>query len=163
MKKRKVTVESLAELAKRMPVLSESQQMAYVGGYDANDCWWRCVSYLDSCGTDYSADAAMAIASGYYGDNFDENNYDFSGSGHDHKDFASNYFSGSEGNHCKGQILVFDPNTTPGWSGNGTSKHAVIINGYDASGNMNIFDPQTGTSSTINKSDLSGAFVVNVR
>ena len=163
MKKRTLRKSNLDELAQVMPVLSESQQMAYVGGYDTNDCWWRCIAYLASCGTDYSADAAMAIASGYYGNNFDENNYAFSGSGYDHKDFASNYFSGLEEDYCKGQILVFDPNTTRGWSGDGTSHHAVIIKGYDASGNMIIFDPQTETSSTISQSDVSGAFVVNVR
>ena len=163
MKTRKLTRKSLDELAKIMPVLSECQQLTYMGGYDSNDCWWRCIAYLKSCGTSYDADAAMTIASGYFGDNFNENNYAFSGNGHDHKDFASNYFSGLEGGYFNGQILVFDPNTTPGWSGNGTSKHAVIINGYDTSGNMIIFDPQTKTSSTISQSDMSGAFVVNVR
>ena len=79
MARKKLTKSSLDELAKRMPILSEALQMTYIGGYDTNDCWWRCIAYLKSCGIDYDADAAMAIASGYYGDNFDENNYAFSG------------------------------------------------------------------------------------
>ncbi|SCQ20830.1 hypothetical protein [Tannerella forsythia] len=166
MARKKLTKSSLDELAKRMPILSEALQMTYIGGYDTNDCWWRCIAYLKSCGIDYDADAAMAIASGYYGDNFDENNYAFSGNGHDHKKFASNFFSGSEEGYCSGQILVFNPNTTPGWSGNGTSSHAVIIKRYDKSGNMVVFDPQNPEEGefVIKRSDVSsGAFVVNVR
>ena len=168
MYKRKLTRESLAELAKRMPVLSECQQMAYVGGYDDRDCWWRCIAYLKSCGTDYSSGAAMNIAKEYYGDKFDEDNYAFIGDRKAHQNFASNYFSGLDGNYCNGQILVFDPNAAPDGSGNnvstGSSRHAVIFEGYDEFGNLLLFDPQTNERSVKSLSEIgTKAFMVNVR
>lgn len=164
MNKRKITRESLAELAKRMPVLSEYQQMAYVGGYDDHDCWWRCIAYMQTGGQDYSPDMAMSIASGYYGSNFNEESYAFSGNRDDYKNFISGYFSNLEsGSYNSGQILIFDPNTTSGWEGDGSSYHAVIVTGYDDYGNMTVFDPKTRTETTIAQSAVSSGFVLNVK
>ena len=55
MNKRKLTRETLTELAKRMPVLSEEVQHSYVGGYDYNSqssCFFNCMEYLakEICG-----------------------------------------------------------------------------------------------------------------
>ncbi len=122
-----------------------------------NDCWWRCIAYLKSSGSNYSAEDAMAIASGYFGSNFDENSYAFSGNGYDHRTFAENYFSGSSG-HMSGKILVYNTGST---SGNGTPlSHAVILKGHDAQGNFIVYDPQSGEENTVSSS-ISG-FLVNV-
>lgn len=163
MKKRKLTVESLAELAKRMPVLSESMQSAYVGGLDPNDCWWRCMAYLKNCNPNPTAEEAMAIASGYYGDNFNENSYAFSGNYNDAKQAVSGTVTGSGESYCSGQILVFNPNNVAGWSGNGTSSHAVVITDFTTD-YYEVYDPQNQTTSRIKRSELvSGAFIVTVR
>lgn len=166
MKKRKLTRESLAELAKRMPVLSEQMQMTYMGGLDPNDCVWRCIAYMNSCGTSYDPNAALAVASGYYGTSFDPNNYAFSGT---KTDLAATVSGSLSSSYCSGAILVFDPSQTPGWSGNGTSRHAIVITGYrmDNSGNAiyDVVDPQAGgATSSIKASDLpSGSYSVQVR
>ena len=46
--KRKLTRETLTELAKRMPVLSEEVQHSYVGGYryDNTFCFYNCMEYF---------------------------------------------------------------------------------------------------------------------
>ena len=184
MYKRKLTRESLAELAKRMPVLSECQQMAYVGGYDDHDCFWACIAWLQNCGEEYNPETAMEIARGYFGDKFNEDRYAFSGNGHDARAFVSEYFGNLEsGSYCGGRILVFDPNKTSGWEGDGSSSHAVIFSGtisrdakdengqllMDENGNpiQEIFyvviDAKTGEPSEISTSQLpSGSYFVKV-
>jgi len=160
---RKLTKKTLTELAEKMPVLNEYQQQAYIGGYDDHDCWWRCIAYLKSCGQDFDADAAMRLASGYYGEAFDENNYAFSGNRTELQDFADNFFSGLDGNYCSGQIVVFNPNTVSGWEGDGTSYHAVVVQGYDESG-IHLFDPVSRTTFTISSWDeISQGYIINVR
>lgn len=52
--KKKLTRETLTDLAKRMPVLSEEVQRSYVGGYryDDKSCFFNCMEYLakEVCG-----------------------------------------------------------------------------------------------------------------
>ena len=170
MNKRKLTRESLTELAKRMPVLSECQQMAYVGGYDDHDCWWRCIAYIQSDGKEYTRDDAMAIASGFFGDNFNKNHYAFSGNIDDFKKFVSNYFGIPEsGTYNLTQIMVFDPNNSniSGLEGDGFSSHSVIIkNYYFSNGEMyyDLFDPQAGVDyQGVKQSDISMKTIVNVK
>lgn len=87
MKKRKLTVGSLAELAARMPVLSEIQQKTFVGGgdgsmnnpYTVTEFYAMCASgiwnggYVDGWGYTYSE----VVVSGSYGES---GTYDSSGS-----------------------------------------------------------------------------------
>lgn len=136
--------------------------MAYMGGYDDHDCWWRCIAYFQSCGENYDADAAMGIARGYFGDNFDENSYAFTGTRHDAQNFVNAYFSGMEGNYCNGQILIFNPSTISGWSGDG-SYHAVVVTGNDGSGHLFIFDPRSGMSGIIDQEEVgSSGYLITV-
>ena len=53
---RKLKKISLKELEKEAICLDESELRLYMGGYDPNDCWWRCIAYINSCGSNYSAD-----------------------------------------------------------------------------------------------------------
>ena len=59
---RKLKKISLKELEKEAICLDESELRLYMGGYDPNDCWWRCIAYINSCGSNYSADDAMEMA-----------------------------------------------------------------------------------------------------
>lgn len=151
----------MTELAETMTVISREEQKLYYGGYDANDCVWRCLAYINSNGKDYSADAAMRIAQNYYGNSFDEDNYAFEGSIKDFKSFANKFLSDNP--DLKAQILFFDPNTTYGWNGNGYAIHAVVIIDNQP-GKVKIFDPQNGNTCWINYSDVKNSTtkVVNV-
>ena len=64
---RKLKKISLKELEKEAICLDESELRLYMGGYDPNDCWWRCIAYINSCGSNYSADDAMEMAREYSG------------------------------------------------------------------------------------------------
>ena len=94
---RKLKKISLKELEKEAICLDESELRLYMGGYDPNDCWWRCIAYINSCGSNYSADDAMEMAREYYGhcgSAFNENKYGFTGSSSDNRQ-CFNYFFGS--------------------------------------------------------------------
>jgi natural product precursor len=47
-KLKKFTIEALR---REMPVLEEMEERSIIGGYDANDCWWRCIAYGSYCST----------------------------------------------------------------------------------------------------------------
>ena len=148
-----------------MPVLDEATQKSICGGYDPNDCWWRCIAYIKSCGTSYSADDAMKLASAYYGSSFSDSSYAFSGNYQDCSNYISGYVTNVKDSYCQNTILVFNPNKISGWQGISGSSHAVIVQGY--SGNyVNVFDPQTGREANINVHELNGSgsgFYVKVK
>jgi len=60
---KKLTKQSLDELARTISVIPESNLNSVVGGYDPNDCFGRCIANVESYGTNHSADAAMSLAS----------------------------------------------------------------------------------------------------
>lgn len=144
---------SLAELAEAMTVVSLEEQKLYYGGYDDKDCVWRCLAYINSNGQDYGAEAVMKLAQAYYGTSFDENNYEFKGSMAELSNFTKDFFSDNSGSATR--VLVFDPNDVPGWTGDGYSMHAVIIEKFTLD-YFEVFDPQTGAHSKIKRSYLEG-------
>jgi natural product precursor len=161
---KKLTKLDIEALKKIMPVLEETEQSAVIGGLDPNDCWWRCIAYIKSCGTSFSSTDAMALASAYYGNNFSSTSYAFSGNLNDYQNYISNYVTNSGDTYCINKILVFNPNLISGWTGANGLSHAVIVQGY--SGNsVIVFDPQNNQSGTIDLFQLnsSGAgFYINV-
>jgi len=166
---KKLTRSTLDELAKVMPVLSEQEQRMYVGGYDNNDCWWRCIAYLKNCGSNYGASGAMALAQDYYGSSFNSNSYAFSGNKTIGDDYITkNVING--GSYCQGTIITFDPNDpalqSSGWSGVAGTMHAVILTGIDSSGNFLVFDAKNNSTGTIPCAALnaqSGAYTNKVK
>jgi hypothetical protein len=153
----------LAFMERELQVLDYDFTMGIVGGLDSNDCWWRCVASLQSCGSSYSAYDAMALAQTYYGSSFDSNNYAFSGNQTDFNNYIANYVTGS---YCSGRILIFDPNQTSNWAGNSGTTHAIVITDYNSqTGVYTYFDPQSGTSGTMSATDVnnSGKYFVNVQ
>lgn len=164
---KKITKSDLKGLMEDFSAISAQELRAYVGGYDSNDCWWRCMAYIQSCGTSYSADDAYALAKEFYGSSFDENSYAFRGSYYDCMSYISSHIT--NGAYCPGRILMFTPDEIPGWTDgvDGVSlRHAVIVKGFDAEkGVWNIFDPQSSDRTTINAYDLnsSSGFFINIK
>jgi len=165
---KKLTRLSLYELAKVMPVLTELEQRMCVGGYDERDCWWHCIAYFKSCGTNFGDSAAMSIAKEYYGSSFNADNYAFSGNKVTADNYISQYITG-KGTYCTGTILTFDPNDpklkSAGWSGIAGAKHSVILKDIN-NGYYRIFDPQNNTNDSIRCDILnsqSGAYRIIVK
>jgi hypothetical protein len=151
-------------MERELQVLDYDFTMGIVGGLDPNDCWWRCVAYLQSCGSSYSANDAMALAQAYYGSSFDTNNYAFVGSRQDYANYISQYVVNSGDPYCPGTILIYNPGEIrTGISG--SVDHAVIVTGRNGD-NILYFDPQKGISGSFNIDLLasgSGAFYYSVQ
>jgi len=62
---RTVTKQSLDVLARTMSVIPMSKLNGFVGGY-SDDCFWRCIAYLNSGGSSYSESDAESYAYGYF-------------------------------------------------------------------------------------------------
>ena len=164
MKKRSITKESLDTLASTMPVISLLEMLRYMGGFDPNDCFWRCIAWFESCGTAYSEYDAYSAARSYYGNTI-TNYYGFIGTSSDANNILSEYFGGLSSSYCTGRILVFDPgqvinsaNLSKG------SSHAVVVLGYNGS-NIEVFDPQLGIYYTVDTwsfNQSSGGFYAKV-
>ena len=159
---RKVDIEAME---RELQVLDDAFMASVVGGMD---CWWRCIAYIKSCGTSYTADDAMALAQEYYctkGWEFDENDYAFSGTVKDHGDYISEYVVSSSGEYCAGTILSLSYDVIePGYTGN-RPNHTVIMTGGDDD-NIYYFDPQTGLSGSLDKEAVlssTGSCVYNIK
>jgi hypothetical protein len=176
---RKLTTQSLDELARTMRVIPESDLNNYVGAY-ASDCFWRCVSYVNGTGISEAAAASYADAYwtsqlGYYS--------------------AMNYLSVNGGGMTSSQITSYSSplissiseisngtsvsfnNTTEKTSNgdvlmmtfnNGSGQdHAVIITNIsvDSKGNVTYTykDPQNGNSTgTISGNNYSGLYSIHM-
>jgi hypothetical protein len=136
---------------------------ANIYAYDQNDCWWRCMAYVKSCGGNYSASAAVALAMEYYGNGFNANNYAFSGNYYDATSYVSGYVT--NGSYCSSQVLVFDPTTVSGWEGVAGTRHAVVV--IDYTGDVvNVFDPRSDEYGSINLFELNNSqsgYYVNIQ
>lgn len=150
---RKMKKLTLKELEEEAICLGDYELSLYMGGYDPNDCWWRCLSYVNSCGSNYSADDAMELARQYYGycgSTFSEDKYGFLGSSSDNRK-CFDYFLGSGVNcgNSSREIFVFNPNLMEGMGISPSGEyHAVVITKHEGSV-MGYFDPQSGDSGQI--------------
>ena len=64
---------SLKEMEHEMPMIGSDEQRRFLGGYDPNDCMWRCFAYLN--GGSYTTTDAEYLACNDYGASFDSTNY----------------------------------------------------------------------------------------
>ena len=155
---RKLKKISLKELEKEAICLDESELRLYMGGYDPNDCWWRCIAYINSCGSNYSADDAMEMAREYYGhcgSAFNENKYGFTGSSSDNRQCFIYFFgSGVDCGSSSREIFVFNPNLMEGMGISPSGEyHAIVITRHEGSV-MEYFDPQNRTYGQITQEQL---------
>lgn len=117
-----------------MSVINESLLRSIVGGYK-DDCFWRCVAYLDSNGNSYSEKDAEAYADKYYGP---EAGLYYNGAGVSDSDMNS-FLSANGSTYGSSTIIKFDPDKVKGRKGDGF--HAAVVtekynNGYK------VYDPQ---------------------
>lgn len=147
---------SLKQLEDEMPVMTEKMLTGIMGGYDPNDCMWRCFAYIN--GGAYGSVDAESLACNYYGSSFDSTNYGFSGTGYEADDLGCNVLGSTWNDPSREKILVFNPNHCTGWQGNGNSSHAVIFQGTSADGTKYlVYDPQSGQYGEVLVSDLNSS------
>ena len=134
-KPRRLNIDSIIT---EMPVIEGELLRSIVGGYD-NDCFWRCIAYIESGGTSYSeADAAR------YAEDFFEGKVENEGamSTQQMRDYISNRYS-SDSNF---NLIQFDPSKAPNTI-SGSYSHVVVPveDLKDSNGNVigfKVFDPQ---------------------
>lgn len=136
-----------------MSVINESLLRSIVGGYK-DDCFWRCVAYLDSNGSSFSEKDAEAYADKYYGP---EAGLYYNSAGVSDSDMSS-FLSANCSTYGFSTIIKFDPNKVKGHKGDGF--HAVIVtekhnNGYE------VYDPQQGTSYFVPRDAVNKEFKMN--
>ncbi|MDR0540853.1 MAG: hypothetical protein LBH19_01430 [Dysgonamonadaceae bacterium] len=154
---RKLRKLDLAELAKVMLVIPESELSSIVGAYD-NDCFWRCVAYYLNNGI------ASESAAGQYALNY------FSGSGCDHACLSANGagmdFQDArayvQANLPRARILYLNPDNISwyrnnGYSSLGGNSHAVIYQCATPDGQHQVYDPANDVTFTINAYEASTA------
>ena len=145
-KPRRLSIDSIIT---EMPVIEGELLRSIVGGYD-NDCFWRCIAYIESGGTSYSEARAASYADDYFGAGNVEGRKDEAGmtTSDIRKYINSRYVNGGHEipNGPQG-IIVIDPTKT-GQSFYGSSGHAVVYLGVEG-GSMKVFDPQNNSSYTI--------------
>jgi len=160
---KKLTKQSLDELARTMCVIPEWELNSILGAYN-NDCFWRCVAYMASGGNAYSPDDAESYAFSYFasvsGSAGASAYLSECGAGMTTGDIVkyiqslaiSGNYSGV--NSSMGYIGVFNTKFVSNYEIGDTS-HAVIVKKTNADGSLDIYDPQLNTNMTISPSDAT--------
>ncbi len=157
---------SLKQMEKEMPVLNKGAQEKLSGGYQ-NDCFWRCVSYLEGGG-------GTEINAEYWADQY--YNYALSCSGITASDYYNNNAEGAEmytsdiqnytsfrtdnGTYsysditASGYIGMFNTADNVGSYANTGTRHAIVITCVNPNDTADYYDPQLNISGTLSASDL---------
>lgn len=155
---KKLTKMSLEKLAKTMSVIPEDEMDMYWGMYD-NDCFWRCIAYLNGAGI--SEEAAASYATNYFASHF-------SGSEVERIAQATSYlvqngaemtniqmlnysYNGTEGYFIRG----FAPDVLSNYGFTGDQNHIVVFESPNPSGGVNLYCPQTDTHFTMSIEDYA--------
>ncbi len=154
---------SLKEMEQEMYVISANELRESTGGY-GNDCFWRCVSYIEGGGgTELDAeswanqyyDGVISCpgisASDYY-------NTSPSGAEMFNSDIA-NYASYRAANGTysfsgSGQIRMFNTADNVGNYANTGLRHAIVITCVNSDGSADYYDAQLGIYGTFSASDM---------
>lgn len=174
--RKKMDKQTLDQIAETMPVLSEKEARACVGRYK-DDCFWRCVVFLEKGGLVTEQDAENRIAQ--YIAELPTGNVvvpiggegmgtfaDRSGSFHENlrKGGAGMTFSQIReflkheiqqqrySNRSNGYYIgVFKHSDMSGNSGD-AGGHAIVVLGHQADGSINYYDPQLNVTGIIEAS-----------
>lgn len=143
-----------------MSIIEGELLRGIVGGYQ-NDCFWRCIAFIDSNGSSYSESLAESYAQCYFGPKVNLNEReDGAGMTDDQMSryISQNYSSSSQYGR---QILQFDPNKVPNMVG-GSMLHAVVFlsSSTDANGNKTYYvaDPQKDKAYEIPAKAVTASF-----
>ncbi len=134
-----------------MSVIDGELLRSIVGGY-SNDCFWRCIAYIESGGSSYSESDANSYAEAYFGSGVDLNKRK-DGVGLDTNQMReyinNNYNNSSDTSYTdsKTQYLVvqFDPQKVPGLIVGSTTHVAIYQKDFwDKNGipTIQVYDPQ---------------------
>ncbi|MDR0386355.1 MAG: hypothetical protein LBH60_09800 [Prevotellaceae bacterium] len=153
-----ITKKSLDELARTMNVIPEDERGNYWGMYN-NDCFWRCIAYLNGDGI--SEAAAASYATSYFASLF-------SGTDAQRMAQATSYLAqnGAEMTNVqmanynynginKHLIMGFPPGALSSYGFTENTNHVVIYVGPNQNGGVNLYCPQTNTHFTMSASDYA--------
>lgn len=140
-------------IAIEMTVVEEDLLRGIVGGY-SNDCFWRCIAYLDSRGCNYSEADAERYANEYFGP---EAGLYYYGAGVSDGDMES-FLSSNCLTIGSFKIVKFDPNLVKDKKGDGYHA-AVVLAEFD--NYYRVFDPQEGGAYFVPKNAVDRVFGVN--
>jgi hypothetical protein len=155
---------SLKEMESEMLLLKHHAQEKLFGGYE-NDCFWRCVSYMEGAGGNEAS--AEWYANQYY-------NYGMGCSGSadayyyqygagvvtsDIQSYTSYRASSGTYNYSDisgpGYIGTFNTANGVGNYANTGTAHAVVITCINSDGSAEYYDPQLGEYGTFSASDMA--------
>jgi len=175
---KKLTKQSLDELARMMSVIPESDLNGIVGAY-YNDCFWRCIAYVNSGGSSYSEADAAGYANAFFASawgGYTEAYLTSFGAGMSSSQIndysammmSAGIFSLSE--ISNGTSFAFNNQTGKLKDGgslmvrfNNASggDHIVIVTKVNSDGSMEYFDPSTGKSESLAAGQYSGLYSIN--
>lgn len=169
---KKLTKKSLDELAKTMSVIDKSEQNSYWGMY-SDDCFWRCVGYMETGLTNITESMAESYALSYFANSLGgysgtDSYIDSRGAGmslaeiQKYLEYAKT--SGVYTASSKGQYIAYfktndvrDYRDTSNMSSSKANAHAVVVLDENPDGSIHIFDPQLEEFRTISSIE-AGAF-----
>lgn len=159
---KKLTKKSLDELASTMSIIPKSELNSMIGMY-GNDCFWRCVSYLNTGAITESAAASYALDywTSQMGGASISADYMLStyGAGMSYSDARS--YAQTHG--LQRQIIFVEPSRisyyqSNGYNSVGSAGHAIVVSSAIRNSNgdttgYNVYDPQNNLSFTIGLSE----------
>ncbi|MDL2223483.1 TIGR04149 family rSAM-modified RiPP [Bacteroidales bacterium OttesenSCG-928-M11] len=152
---RKIDLQSMQE---ELQVLNKGEEKKILGG---EDCWWRCIAYIQT--GQISEEAGREFAIEYCLPQDDSTGYIMSGNKTDLENYISSYITNKD-NYNTGSILVVDTNVLP-YEYDG-EYHALVVNDWgDGSGNVEFYDPKHNEYITLSALDInaSNGFYVNIK
>ena len=148
---KKMTKQTLDELAETLIVMEKSEQIIYNGKY-YNDCFWRCVNRANG-GDINDENAAEYYANSYYEPAYGYNTQsllNYYGSGTTAGEIRE-YVNSSSTLH--GKIAIFDPNSIPFYFESSSTGlgHACFVKFHNPENKwMVLVNPETGAELYIN-------------
>lgn len=144
-----------------MSVISGELLRSVVGGYD-NDCFWRCISYINSGGCSYSESDAAQYADSYYGS---EAGLYYTGAGIT-TDKVEEYIKYNYSGSTLHKLVEYDTSMA-GQGQVGNLTHTVVFQGEKINSNgekvTRIFDPQSGETREIPSKSVINTFNIGSR
>lgn len=159
-KPRRLSIDSIIT---EMPVIEGELLRSIVGGY-TDDCFWRCIAYIEDGKSSCTASDAARYADDYYGP---EAGLYYTGSAMTAdrmREYISHNYSGS----ARHDIIQFDPSEIKDFPHFENMTHVVVFQKdiYDANGNIvsvTVYDPQKGISYDIPINSIINIFHVGTR
>ena len=161
-KPRRLNIDSIIT---EMPVIEGELLRSIVGGYD-NDCFWRCIAYIEKNieFASISASEAAQYADDYYGP---EAGLYYTGAAMTAdrmREYISHNYSGS----AKYELIQFDPSKIKNFPYTENMTHVVIVRGTDTNAegeivNYHVYDPQQGKTYEVPYNAMVNVFHVGTR